>query len=149
MQKIVFEKGDRFSYQHGYGMVIGEDGESLFFAGAGGREGRSVFKGQLPDDALPARQVDMPFEVRFAMLAVDIYAKPRELKNGSKQWTGNNLLEMAAFLEQDLHTAERFKPLVVTTPSGELTINLSQWLIVENDVFRVSDSDEPITPPKP
>ena len=83
MKKIVFEKGDRFSYQHGYGMVIGENGESLLFDGAGGREGRCVQKGQLPDNALLIGTGDIPFEVRFAMLAVDVYVKPSERQDVS------------------------------------------------------------------
>jgi hypothetical protein len=68
MAKIIFEKGDLICFQGGFGIITGKD-KALLIKGVGGRTGRVIEKGDIPEDALPNNKT-MDFEVSFALKAV-------------------------------------------------------------------------------
>lgn len=76
MTKVLFKVGDRFSFGEEYGIVLGND-KALLFKGRGGRTGRTVKKGNIPNNAIPIiRDKDLPpYEVSFAMDAVAVVIK--------------------------------------------------------------------------
>ena len=72
MAKIEWKQGDRFSFGREYGLIL-NDGKALLFKGVGGRTGRQVEKGDVPENAIPLSESNvLPFEVSFAMEAVQV-----------------------------------------------------------------------------
>ena len=61
-------------------------------------------------------------------------------KNESLQWTGSNLLQMCAFMKQDIDATTPYGSMKAVTPYGEISAKPGQWVIKVGSKFQVVDN---------